>query len=320
MERNESSIGQGHTPFKKRPVPRDILADFSSCFRLVDKENGLSSAEKPGEDPSLESERPSFPFGTPNSLADKINHFSPRRTTCEKTRELAESPVYVWNRKSSGKKLLHAGLTPASIFQDSNKKRPEFLDFRPPSAAKPHGLQSDKPEFVLPELERQSFALNMFESVWSGKDLPGGNFASFNVFLNEESATGGASVASREPRGRAEPGKCNCRNSQCLKMYCDCLKRGEFCVGCNCVGCENHADSQIRPKKLGNLSEKSKKTPTGAVAGAPEDLRARVARNGCNCRKNACLKKYCECHQFGLRCGRACRCLTCQNGREDPAN
>lgn len=360
MARNDSSNPDSHTPYKKQGISRDILADFSSCFRLVDKENGLSSADKKGDERSLESEKPAypgFPFSSPNSFVEKINNFSPRRTTCEKQKEMAESPAYVWKFKSSGKKFPGHGHTPVSIFQNSNEKKPNFLDFQPPSDAKASRLSPDKQDFILPELERQFFNLNMFDSSWGIKELQNGNFSSFNVFLENQnfhsqtqsqsqvqnqnahpnhthgfvhpghsgthpdhSSHAHPDMPVKEARGRAEPGKCNCRNSQCLKMYCDCLKRGEFCNGCNCVGCENHGDSQIRKKKVGGLFEKSKKAVGGLIVTNTEDLKARVARNGCNCRKNACLKKYCECHQFGLKCGKACRCLTCQNGRDDPVD
>jgi hypothetical protein len=37
---------------------------------------------------------------------------------------------------------------------------------------------------------------------------------------------------------------CNCKNSKCLKLYCECFASGEYCRDCNCVGCENTA--QVR--------------------------------------------------------------------------
>jgi len=32
---------------------------------------------------------------------------------------------------------------------------------------------------------------------------------------------------------------CNCRNSKCLKMYCECFQEQQFCDGCNCSNCGN---------------------------------------------------------------------------------
>jgi hypothetical protein len=34
---------------------------------------------------------------------------------------------------------------------------------------------------------------------------------------------------------------CNCKKSKCLKLYCDCFARGEFCgKDCNCSNCANN--------------------------------------------------------------------------------
>jgi hypothetical protein len=33
---------------------------------------------------------------------------------------------------------------------------------------------------------------------------------------------------------------CNCKNSRCLKLYCECFASGIYCDGCNCVNCSNN--------------------------------------------------------------------------------
>ena len=43
------------------------------------------------------------------------------------------------------------------------------------------------------------------------------------------------------------------------------------------------------------------------------ERRAKKTKFGCNCRKSACLKKYCECFQAQLYCMATCRCQNCHN-------
>lgn len=316
MERNDYSSGHSRSPPRESLLQRSFLADLKSCFLAREKENPLGSPDKQEEDRgSLESEKPSHRFGTPLSVTEKINRLSPKRTTCDKNHELTESPAYGWMDQSSAKRVSRFGQISVSIFQDSNEKQAQFRDFQPPSDSKASGPRIEKEEFIFPDLGHSEFTQRLFVSGFEppapAEQLPTEAapypFGSVNVFH----------AMLRESRGRAEPGKCNCRNSQCLKMYCDCLKRGEFCVGCNCVGCENNAQSVVREKKVGVLFEKTKKAAGGLQVSSAQDLKMKVMRNGCNCRKNSCLKKYCECHQFGLKCGPACRCTTCKNGREE---
>ncbi|XP_063856872.1 protein lin-54 homolog isoform X5 [Scylla paramamosain] len=37
---------------------------------------------------------------------------------------------------------------------------------------------------------------------------------------------------------------CNCKKSQCLKLYCDCFANGEFCNNCNCANCFNNLNHE----------------------------------------------------------------------------
>ena len=43
--------------------------------------------------------------------------------------------------------------------------------------------------------------------------------------------------------GSTTKGKtCNCKNSRCLKLYCECFASGSVCSpNCNCIDCCNHA-------------------------------------------------------------------------------
>lgn len=42
---------------------------------------------------------------------------------------------------------------------------------------------------------------------------------------------------------------CNCKKSKCLKLYCECFARQDFCRGCNCVGCFNTPEAENKPTR-----------------------------------------------------------------------
>lgn len=53
------------------------------------------------------------------------------------------------------------------------------------------------------------------------------------------SKNGNASQSATKRR----PNTCNCKRSQCLKLYCDCFAMLRFCNGCNCTDCKNTPDA-----------------------------------------------------------------------------
>ena len=37
---------------------------------------------------------------------------------------------------------------------------------------------------------------------------------------------------------------CNCKNSRCLKLYCECFASGRYCDHCNCLSCCNNSNHE----------------------------------------------------------------------------
>ena len=121
---------------------------------------------------------------------------------------------------------------------------------------------------------------------------------------------------------------CNCKNSNCVKLYCECFRFERFCVDCACLDCMNIEGSRVRENIVTLI--KKKKRFAFRQAEPPKDYpdfklpnnntndiqrREPVPKNEstCNCRNSNCQKRYCECYKNKLKCTSMCKCNDCKN-------
>ncbi|KAG8635880.1 hypothetical protein MANES_16G071700v8 [Manihot esculenta] len=98
--------------------------------------------------------------------------------------------------------------------------------------------------------------------------------------------------------------QCNCKNSRCLKLYCECFAAGIHCNGCNCLNCYNNVEHEAtRQEAVGAILERNPHAFRPKIASSPcgsldtrEDPREAQMigkhNKGCHCKKSGCLKKY----------------------------
>mmetsp|Transcript_40767 Transcript_40767/g.57327 ORF Transcript_40767/g.57327 Transcript_40767/m.57327 type:complete len:281 (-) Transcript_40767:606-1448(-) len=104
----------------------------------------------------------------------------------------------------------------------------------------------------------------------------------------------------------SKPTACTCPRTRCLKLYCVCFEAGVFCQDdCKCNNCKNYDGSKLlkTARKL-VLEKRGPKAFARLGWTTPE---------GCRCKKNRCLKKYCQCFSQNVECNHNCYCTDCEN-------
>jgi hypothetical protein len=81
------------------------------------------------------------------------------------------------------------------------------------------------------------------------------NFQNFPKFTSN-------TAFSYENINPVKPVICSCKNSQCLKLYCECFSSGVYCdpAVCSCRGCSNNSLNEVNKnfQKIKNFKNFSK--------------------------------------------------------------
>ena len=230
---------------------------------------------------------------TPLSLTKKAINFSPKYTTLTKKEESSPYGCKGWfGKKNVNEKPKNSDPLFKTLFQKTNEK----ID-------SPHKDRSFEMLHLDNSLRKNYYLFNTSHTELD----PISEINKYKVINKEVKKA--KKILDKNINNNFQG--CNCRNSKCLKLYCDCLRNGDYCINCNCVGCENIPGSKSREEKIKKIK---KKNPTAFQPLIEKTLNnQKMHSKGCNCKRSNCLKNYCECHQNGMICGKLCNCYECKN-------
>lgn len=106
---------------------------------------------------------------------------------------------------------------------------------------------------------------------------------------------------------------CTCKNSGCVKLYCECFRLNGFCSpSCKCLNCKNNEENAKRTKPIQIQANTHTVNVSDIVSTTMPVLNVPTSKS-CTCKKSMCQKKYCECFNQGAFCSPECCCTNCLN-------
>jgi hypothetical protein len=106
--------------------------------------------------------------------------------------------------------------------------------------------------------------------------------------------------------------QCHCKNSRCLKLYCECFAAQVYCLNCDCIDCSNTIEYEDSVLKARNSTLERNPSAFKPKINSPKSDFGKHTK-GCHCKKSSCLKNYCECFQAKVLCSNNCKCIECKN-------
>lgn len=149
----------------------------------------------------------------------------------------------------------------------------------------------------------QSASKNLSKQIPNSNISTDSSFMETNALFNFES--------SKETSQKKQC--CTCKHSNCLKLYCACIRQKGFCGNdCKCKECYNKQEfEEIRNKSIQLLEKKRGRAFKSVIIELEDGTKAHAY--GCRCTNSNCEKNYCQCFSNKVKCTHNCKCSGCAN-------
>ena len=168
-----------------------------------------------------------------------------------------------------------------------------------------YGCNIIKNEYIFDSLNTN--VLSDFSLLQKEKNILTQNIQFFKKPLkNNEFAISNINSTTNLSSNEKPASRCTCKNSNCLKFYCECFANGKFCDNCICVNCKNTQEfKELRLEKYNLIISRNPK--------AIQKINSTKRSWTCKCKNSNCSKKYCDCFQNKRFCTSKCKCINCFN-------